>query len=204
MGRRFPARGLPETTPSRRRGTSGTRDAWRGTPRSTARRSMRGPRPTCPSGRSRCDGGCRARPCEDDRVHVGRLHEPFGPSFCEGKPTVAGYLIVNPRSGDGGADELLSAAAERGIATHVLRKGDDLEALARGADADALGMAGGDGSLAAVAGVAIERGLPFVCIPFGTRNHFARDVGLDRDDPVAALDAFSDRVERVIDVGRVN
>jgi diacylglycerol kinase family enzyme len=63
-------------------------------------------------------------------------------------------------------------------------------------------MAGGDGSMAAIAGVAIERNRPFVCIPFGTRNHFARDLGLDRDDPIAALDAFAG-VERRIDVGRV-
>jgi diacylglycerol kinase family enzyme len=63
-------------------------------------------------------------------------------------------------------------------------------------------MAGGDGSLAQVAQVAIERDLPFVCIPFGTRNHFARDIGLDRDDPIAALDSFGGR-ERRIDVGRI-
>ena len=63
-------------------------------------------------------------------------------------------------------------------------------------------MAGGDGSLAQVAEVALERDLPFVCVPFGTRNHFARDIGLDRDDPVAALDAFGGR-ERRIDVGRI-
>ena len=53
-------------------------------------------------------------------------------------------------------------------------------------------MAGGDGSLAAVAAVAIERDVPFVCIPFGTRNHFARDLGLDRDDPLGALAAFDE------------
>ena len=63
-------------------------------------------------------------------------------------------------------------------------------------------MAGGDGSLAAVAQVALERGVPFVAVPFGTRNHFARDLGLDRDDPVGALDAFTG-TERKIDVGRV-
>ena len=57
-------------------------------------------------------------------------------------------------------------------------------------------MAGGDGSLAAVAEVAIERDLPFACIPFGTRNHFARDLGLDRDDPIGALDALVDGEER--------
>lgn len=87
--------------------------------------------------------------------------------------------------------------------THVLREDDDLAELARGADAEALGMAGGDGSLAAVAEVAIERDLPFVCIPFGTRNHFARDLGLDRDDPIGALDAFGGS-ERRIDVGRIH
>ena len=113
-------------------------------------------------------------------------------------------MIVNPNSGDGGADELLAEAASRGIRTHVLGPDDDVAALAREADADALGMAGGDGSLALVAGVAIERGLPFACIPFGTRNHFARDVGLDRNDPIGALDALVDGEERRIDVGRAN
>ena len=114
---------------------------------------------------------------------------------------MAGFLIVNPRSGDGGADELLAATHAAGIETHLLREGDDLQAIAREAPAGALGMAGGDGSLAAVADVAIERDLPFVCIPFGTRNHFARDVGLDRSDPVAALAAY-DGDERRVDVGR--
>jgi diacylglycerol kinase family enzyme len=63
-------------------------------------------------------------------------------------------------------------------------------------------MASGDGSLAAVAAVALERDVPFVCIPLGTRNHFARDLHLDLDDPVAALTAFRGR-ERRVDVGRV-
>jgi diacylglycerol kinase family enzyme len=118
---------------------------------------------------------------------------------------MSGFLIVNPRSGDArpGPDELVEAAEARGVRTHCLREGDDLEALARAADADAIGMAGGDGSLAPVASVCVERGLPFVCVPFGTRNHFARDVGLDRGDPLRALDAFGpDAAERTIDVGR--
>lgn len=113
------------------------------------------------------------------------------------------YLIVNPSSGDGGPDELLAAARERGIETYVLRDGDDLAEIARAADAEALAMAGGDGSLAVVAQAALDRDLPFACIPFGTRNHFARDVGLDRDDPIAALAAF-EGTERRVDVGRVN
>jgi diacylglycerol kinase family enzyme len=83
----------------------------------------------------------------------------------------------------------------------VLGPGDDAAALARDADAASLAIAGGDGSLAAVAAVALKRGLPFACIPFGTRNHFARDLGLDRDDPVGALAAIVDGAERLIDVG---
>jgi diacylglycerol kinase family enzyme len=117
---------------------------------------------------------------------------------------VRGFLLINPRSGNGGptAEELSDEAARRGIEARILRSDDDLAELARQADAEALGMAGGDGSLAAVAAVALERELPFVCVPFGTRNHFARDLGLDRNDPIAALEAFGG-TERTIDVGRV-
>jgi len=64
--------------------------------------------------------------------------------------------------------------------------------------------AGGDGTQALVATVAAEAGLPFVCVPAGTRNHFALDLGLDRDDVVGALDAFADAVERPVDLARVN
>jgi diacylglycerol kinase family enzyme len=63
-----------------------------------------------------------------------------------------------------------------------------------------VGVAGGDGSLAEVAGVAVDEDRPFVCIPFGTRNHFARDLGLDVEDPLAALAAF-DGEERRVDIG---
>jgi diacylglycerol kinase family enzyme len=114
------------------------------------------------------------------------------------------FLIVNPHSGAGspGGEELREAAGERDIDVHFLADGDDLPEVARRANADVLGMAGGDGSLAAVAGVAIEQDVPFVCIPFGTRNHFARDLGLDRNDPIGALAAF-DGEARQIDVGRV-
>jgi diacylglycerol kinase family enzyme len=119
---------------------------------------------------------------------------------------VAGFLVVNPRSGDArpSATELAQAAANRGIHVHVLRQGEDPAELAHRADATALGVAGGDGSLAPVAGVAIERDLPFVCVPYGTRNHLARDLGLDREDPLGALGAFGAFAgrERRIDVGR--
>jgi diacylglycerol kinase family enzyme len=114
------------------------------------------------------------------------------------------FLILNPRSGSDSpsTEELREAAESRGIDVHVLADGDDLGRVASDAGADIVGMAGGDGSLGAVAAVAVERDIPFVCIPFGTRNHFARDIGLDRDDPLAALAAFEGEEVRV-DLGRV-
>lgn len=118
-------------------------------------------------------------------------------------PPVSGLLLINPRAGTESPtpDELAAAARARGIEARVLGEHDDAAELARSAKADALGAAGGDGSVASVAAVAVERDLPFVVVPYGTRNHFARDLGLDRDDPLAALEAFEGD-ERRVDVGR--
>ena len=118
-------------------------------------------------------------------------------------------LIMNPWSGGGkvGKFDLVNEARKRGITPVVLEKGDDIVQLAQDAvaqGADGLGAAGGDGTQALVADVAVEHGLPFVCIPAGTRNHFALDLGLDREDVVGALDAFGDGVERKVDLAAVN
>jgi diacylglycerol kinase family enzyme len=115
-------------------------------------------------------------------------------------------LLLNPRSGGGkvGRFNLVGEARRRGIHAVVLEPGDDLHRLAEqaaGDGADVLGMAGGDGSQALVAEVAARHGLGFVCVPAGTRNHLAMDLGLDRDDVVGALDAFGAAVERRIDLG---
>jgi diacylglycerol kinase family enzyme len=118
-------------------------------------------------------------------------------------------LLVNPASGGGKAARaaLVDRARERGIRVTVLRPDRSLTSLVGEAvegGADALGIAGGDGSLAIVAATARAHGLPFVCVPAGTRNHFALDLGVDRHDLVGALEAFTDGVERLIDVGSVN
>jgi diacylglycerol kinase family enzyme len=135
---------------------------------------------------------------------MGRSAHLSAPGTYHYAPGVDGVLFVNPRSGSGepSAERLAAAAREAGVEVRVLDGDDDVAALAREADAGALGMAGGDGSLAAVAAVALERDLPFVPVPFGTRNHFARDLGLARDDPIAALAAYGGP-ERRVDVGRV-
>jgi diacylglycerol kinase family enzyme len=139
-----------------------------------------------------------ARIAFDPRVELPPAERPRRP-----------VLFVNPLSGDGKAARfgLADAARSRGIEPVELHPGADLEILARRAvadGADALAMAGGDGSQAVVAAVAAETGLPYACIPSGTRNHFALDLGVDRDDVVGALDAFVDGGERVVDLGEVN
>ena len=121
------------------------------------------------------------------------------------------YLIMNPKSGGGkvakfdlrrkgeelGAEVFLMDGPEPVDVAQVAR-----EAVARGADL--LGVAGGDGTQALVAGIAAEHGIPFVVISAGTRNHFALDLGLDRTDPSACLGALSDGVELRVDLGKIN
>src|SRR5207244_10284211 len=102
---------------------------------------------------------------------------------------------------------LVEEARRRGIEAVVLEPGDDLRALAEAAvarGADAIGMAGGDGSQAIVASVAAEHRVGFVCVPAGTRNHLALDLGVDRDDVVGALDAFGPAREARVDLATVN
>jgi diacylglycerol kinase family enzyme len=123
-------------------------------------------------------------------------------------PAAHPVLLMNPKSGGGKVErfELVSEARRRGIEPVVLAPGDDLLELAERAvaeGADVIGMAGGDGSQALVATVATRHGIGFVCVPAGTRNHLAMDLGLDRGDVVAALDAFGEAVERRIDLGLV-
>src|SRR5829696_5911730 len=118
-------------------------------------------------------------------------------------------LFFNPRSGGGKAERfrLADEARARGYRPVELTPGSDLEQLVRGAiaeGADALAMAGGDGSQAIVAAIAAEHGLPYACIPAGTRNHLALDLGVDRNDAIGALDAFVDGGEIVVDLAEVN
>jgi diacylglycerol kinase family enzyme len=134
------------------------------------------------------------------------IHVPLAPAPRPRRPV----LLMNPRSGGGKAERfsLAEQAPARGIETIELAPGDDLAALVRGAvarGADAVAMAGGDGSQAVVAMVAAEHDLPYACIPAGTRNHFALDLGVDRDDVTGALDAFVDGAgEHRVDLAEVN
>jgi len=134
------------------------------------------------------------------RVRVDLPHAP--------RPTYP-VLFYNPLSGGGkaGRFHLAAEARRRGIEPIELGREDDLRELvetAIGTGADALAMAGGDGSQAIVAEIAAARDLPYACIPSGTRNHFALDLGVDRNDVVGALDALVDGGERRVDLAEVN
>lgn len=131
-------------------------------------------------------------------AHLRRAPRPANP-----------VLFYNPLSGGGKAQRfhLAEEARRRGIEPIELRRGEDLETLVRDAvkrGADGLAMAGGDGSQAIVAMIAAELDLPYACIPSGTRNHFALDLGVDRDDVVGALDAFVNGGERRVDLAEAN
>ncbi|MFZ4519853.1 MAG: diacylglycerol/lipid kinase family protein, partial [Microthrixaceae bacterium] len=140
---------------------------------------------------------------------VRRVFEPVADDLVPAPRPQRPALVFNPKSGGGKATrfQLADEAAKRGIEAIELRPGDDLIELVRGAvgrGADALAAAGGDGTQALVATIAAEHDLPFACIPSGTRNHFALDLGVDRNDVVGALDAFVDGLERRVDLAEVN
>ena len=120
------------------------------------------------------------------------------------------YLIMNPKSGGGkvGKFDLRQKAEELGAEVFLMSGSEpvDVGDVARKAvagGADLLGVAGGDGTQALVAGIAAGHGIPFVVITAGTRNHFALDLGLDRENPAACLDALSDAVELRVDLGMI-
>ena len=120
------------------------------------------------------------------------------------------FVIMNPRSGGGkvGKFGLRGKATALGAEVAMLEGPGtvDVAALARQAvdrGADLLGVAGGDGTQALVAGIAAARDIPMMVISAGTRNHFALDLGLDRDDPASCLDALTDGVELRIDLGLI-
>ncbi|QKW20332.1 NAD(+)/NADH kinase [Kitasatospora sp. NA04385] len=119
-------------------------------------------------------------------------------------------LIMNPKSGGGKVEEFHLAERARELGAQVVLLDPDAHqdvvelaerAVADGADL--LGVAGGDGTQALVAQVAARHELPFLVISAGTRNHFALDLGLDREDPARCLDALPDGVELRVDLGEV-
>jgi diacylglycerol kinase family enzyme len=140
-----------------------------------------------------------------DRRTIAQTPPPGTPVAAARKPV----LLVNPLSGDGKAKKLnlVQKAQAQGIDTRTFGPHADLGDLARAAlaeGADVIGVAGGDGSQALVAELVSQAGVQMVCVPSGTLNHFAMDLGLDRSDPLAALGAFGEAHLKTVDLARVN
>jgi diacylglycerol kinase family enzyme len=142
---------------------------------------------------------------------LARDTQNFTPNEHEVPPPTRPFFIMNPHSGGGKVAKFALADRARALGADVaLLEGPgtvDVAALAEDAverGADLLGVAGGDGTQALVAGVAAEHGIPFLVISAGTRNHFALDLGLDREDPSTCLSALSDGVELRVDLGVIN
>ena len=133
------------------------------------------------------------------------------PEYPAEPPARHPYLIMNPKSGGGKVEKFDLKRKAEALGAEVFLLGGpehvDVAEVARAAvsrGADLLGVAGGDGTQALVAGIAAEHALPFIVISAGTRNHFALDLGLDREDPSACLNALSDGVELRVDLGVIN
>lgn len=144
------------------------------------------------------------------RAAMGPVTRPTSARERKAERPKRAFLIMNPRSGGGKVGEFhLRQKAESLGAEVAMLEGSshvDVAALTERAvadGADLLGVAGGDGTQALVAGIAAAHGLPFLCVSAGTRNHFAMDLGLDRDDPATCLEALRDGVERRIDLGLI-
>jgi diacylglycerol kinase family enzyme len=139
------------------------------------------------------------------------MQADVAPSATAVQPPRHAVLIMNPRSGGGKVARFaLDTRARELGADVVLLDGDhqvDVAALARTAvaeHADLLGVAGGDGTQALVAGIAAANDIAFTVISAGTRNHFAMDLGLDRDHAEQGLRALSDGAELRVDLGDIN
>jgi diacylglycerol kinase family enzyme len=123
-------------------------------------------------------------------------------------PAGGAVVVMNPRSGGGKVDRfgLVERVRVAGAQVSLTGPGRDPASLAEAAvagGAQVVGVAGGDGTVSAVATVAARTGTPLVVIPAGTRNHFARDLGLDITDPAAALAALRAGYPVLVDLGQV-
>jgi len=120
-------------------------------------------------------------------------------------------VIINERSGAARNPEVgvqvQSLFAKHGLPVRLERVRDpgDLPARARQAASrgDVLVAAGGDGTVSAVAGVAVETHATMGVLPMGTLNHFAKDLGLPIDLEQATATIAAGQT-RDVDVGEVN
>lgn len=117
-------------------------------------------------------------------------------------------VLINLVSGDGTLDpvEWVDAHWPAAKIVYANRDGRLVAELDRTLDREgdsvrALGVAGGDGTVAAVASIATRRGIPLAVLSSGTLNHFAKDIGVD--DPSAVVAAVDQGSAVRVDLGGV-
>jgi diacylglycerol kinase (ATP) len=119
-------------------------------------------------------------------------------------------VVVNPSAGRGRTRKLLASIEARAASVGAkvvvsMNPGAPVD-LARDAAAGGhdLVACGGDGLVAAVAGVAADTGRRLAIVPTGAGNDFARGLGYDPKHPLDAFDALERGRDRIVDLGRVN
>ena len=129
-------------------------------------------------------------------------------------PAALGHvaLVVNPAARGGSVGDLPERVAERlrsaGIRTTVVSGGSAAESTALlrtalEAGADAVLVAGGDGTVSLAIQELAGTGIPLGIVPTGTGNDLAAAVGLRELDAAGAADAVIAGRTRTIDVARV-
>ncbi|MBV9411074.1 MAG: NAD(+)/NADH kinase [Acidimicrobiia bacterium] len=116
---------------------------------------------------------------------------------------MAGIILVNPSAGH---DDLSPDELRDRFSGHEVVECEPGEVADRTADAvkrgvDFVGVAGGDGTIRCAAQQLTGTEVPLLPIPAGTRNHFAKDVGVPEIED--SVDAAKGQAVRV-DVGEVN
>jgi diacylglycerol kinase family enzyme len=111
-------------------------------------------------------------------------------------------LVHNPKAGDArhSRRDFKALLREFGhdIVHHVGRK-DSWKALIRD-PGDLIAVAGGDGTVGAVARAFIGRDVPLALLPVGTANNIARTLGLDAA-PRELVAGWTDARQRALDIG---
>lgn len=112
--------------------------------------------------------------------------------------------FVNPQAGGAGSiREALTSSGQFRVSEVSPREMTQAARAAIANGATRIAVAGGDGSISAMAAVVADTSIELAVIPAGTLNHFARDHGIPSDPDAACAAAVSGGVRRV-DVGRVN
>jgi diacylglycerol kinase family enzyme len=115
-------------------------------------------------------------------------------------------IVVNPGGGSKLDEDFIVWLRSRLPRARIVTLGedDDLDTVLRAAadDCAVLGIAGGDGSVAVAAGLALERDRPLLVLPGGTLNHLARDLRIERAEQ--AIDALASGEIVGVDVATID